>query len=187
MLPLSFANVMGGVTSIIGTSPNLLVASLAEKKDPNINIGFFEVGKVFFDFFSFFFSFHSFKYINLGIVGLPICIIGIAYMTIACYWLLPDRLNVGDTIIKNAREYTLCIEVKKVFFFLSFFSLFKKKKKQINSHRVHQVLEKHLMKQVFAILKVHFYIESKEKRISFLFLLQQQRFVLVIFFILLEL
>lgn len=91
MLPLSFATVMGGVLSNIGTSTNLVVIEVAEAKVPDVNIGFFEV----------------------ALVGLPVCVIGIIYIVVGSIWLLPARTTVTEQYLKNPREYTLSVKVTK--------------------------------------------------------------------------
>lgn len=70
MLPLSYAAILGGTCTLIGTSTNLVVAGLwieqFPKRDP---IGMFDI----------------------TLLGLPCCIAGIAYVLVFSRWLLPDR------------------------------------------------------------------------------------------------
>lgn len=85
MIPLSYATVLGGMCTVIGTSTNLLVDGMVRAGGlPFDGLEFFEVGKV----------------------GLPCALVGIAFIIVAGKWLLPDRspaLNLED----NPREYVL--------------------------------------------------------------------------------
>ena len=82
MMPLSFASILGGICTLIGTSTNLvvyglLVAATGEK------LGLFEIAWV----------------------GVPCAIAGIAYMLIASRWLLPAR-KPPISFAADPREYT---------------------------------------------------------------------------------
>ena len=91
MLPLSYAAMLGGTCTIIGTSTNLVVAGLwinatgqggaLEGQKP---IGFFEIAWV----------------------GVPCATIGLIYLVIASKWLLPVRKPVLD-VESDARSYTV--------------------------------------------------------------------------------
>ena len=84
MIPLSYAAILGGTITVIGTSTNLVVRGLWLERFPDDDLGFFEIGKV----------------------GLPAALVGIAYIAIFSRFLLPDRkpaLNVQD----DARQYTV--------------------------------------------------------------------------------
>jgi len=84
MIPLSYATILGGTCSLIGTSTNLIVYGLV-LKNTNINhIGFFDI----------------------GLVGLPSAILGILYIVIANRWLLPERLGPLREL-HDPREYTI--------------------------------------------------------------------------------
>jgi di/tricarboxylate transporter len=84
-MPLSFAAVLGGLCTIIGTSTNLVVNGLLiNDPDHPRTMGFFTVGAI----------------------GLPCAIVGVGYLLIAGRWLLPDRrpaIQSGD----DARQYTV--------------------------------------------------------------------------------
>lgn len=78
LIPLSYAAIVGGLLTVIGTSTNLVVNGLvADAGRPTV--GFLEIGKV----------------------GLPLCIVGVIYSVVAARWLLPSRPDVevalGDT------------------------------------------------------------------------------------------
>ena len=62
LMPLSFATILGGTCTLIGTSTNLIVVSLISDEYPGISVGFFEV----------------------GYVGLPVMVVGLIYMMAFC-------------------------------------------------------------------------------------------------------
>ncbi|MFN0315721.1 MAG: SLC13 family permease [Burkholderiales bacterium] len=82
-IPLSFATVLGGVITIIGTSTNLVVNGLwIQSGHP------------------------SFSLFDITPLGLPVAIAGIIYLMVAGRWLLPERkkaFSLGD----DPREYTV--------------------------------------------------------------------------------
>ena len=67
LIPLSFASILGGTCTLIGTSTNLVVAGLLSNQYPEITIGLFD----------------------LSIYGVPIAAVGIAYILVASPCLLP--------------------------------------------------------------------------------------------------
>lgn len=72
LMPLSFASLLGGVCTLIGTSTNLVVAGLLQDHQEtygNVNIGLLEIGQF----------------------GVPVTLIGIAYVIIATPFLLSRR------------------------------------------------------------------------------------------------
>ncbi|NOZ35587.1 MAG: SLC13 family permease [Chlorobi bacterium] len=88
MIPLSFAAILGGCTTLIGTSTNLIVNGLVtdQKIIPNLP----ELG--IFDFTA---------------VGLPMLVIGIIYLLVFGQKLLPDHKSVIDNIPEISREYIM--------------------------------------------------------------------------------
>jgi di/tricarboxylate transporter len=70
LIPLSYATILGGTCTLVGTSTNLVISGLLEDKF-GITIGFFEVGKY----------------------GVPNAIIGISYMLIFGTFILPFGRN----------------------------------------------------------------------------------------------
>ncbi len=78
MMPLSFICILAGMTTIIGSSTNILVSGALERTTGE-QIGFFEP----------------------AIPGFFLAIIGVIYIVIAGKWLLPAR-----TLIQNEREHS---------------------------------------------------------------------------------
>lgn len=83
MMPLSYATIVGGMCTIIGTSPNLIVNGLMESHAKAKAFAFFEPAWV----------------------GIPVGIIGVA-LIIPLMRLVPDRSPL-DSEFESAREYTV--------------------------------------------------------------------------------
>jgi di/tricarboxylate transporter len=84
MIPLSYAAILGGTCTLIGTSTNLVVHGMVMSRTELGPMGFFEIGAV----------------------GLPSALLGIAIVLVAGRWLLPERkppLLLQD----DAREYAI--------------------------------------------------------------------------------
>jgi di/tricarboxylate transporter len=73
LMPLSFATILGGLCTLIGTSTNVIVAGLM--KDA------VKAGQID----------HTLGFFTLTWVGLPCAVAGLLYMVIASRWLLPER------------------------------------------------------------------------------------------------
>lgn len=84
LIPLSYAAILGGTCTLIGTSTNLIVNGLLIQEASTQTIGIFEP----------------------GLVGLPCAIAGFIYLTIFAERLLPERGSGFDTF-KDPREYTI--------------------------------------------------------------------------------
>jgi di/tricarboxylate transporter len=85
LMPLSFATILGGVGTLIGTSTNLTVHGLMQKLTPDLYpLGFFEIGKL----------------------GLPCAIVGIGYLALFYSRLVPDRTSAMQAL-SDPREYTV--------------------------------------------------------------------------------
>jgi di/tricarboxylate transporter len=84
LMPLSFAALLGGVVTLIGTSTNLVISGLlAESGQPEI--GFFEI----------------------TVVGLPIAVIGVFVLVGLTPWLLPDRTPVDPQVDSQSRDFVV--------------------------------------------------------------------------------
>lgn len=82
MIPLSYAAIIGGTTTLIGTSTNLVVNGLLVKETGHASLGMFDI----------------------AVVGVPCAIAVIAFVVLTARWLLPSRQSVADTF-DNARNY----------------------------------------------------------------------------------
>ena len=86
-IPLSYAAVLGGLCTLIGTSTTMIVQALliaARTKDPSIPV------------------MHMF---TITPVGVPVALAGIGFVIFASRWLLPDR-RTARADLADAREYT---------------------------------------------------------------------------------
>ena len=83
LIPLSYAAILGGTCTLIGTSTNLIVNGLLiESKSISLNI------------------------FDPALVGLPIAVVGIIYLLTIGRKLLPNRKS-GFASFENTREYTI--------------------------------------------------------------------------------
>jgi len=90
LIPLSYASILGGTCTLIGTSTNLVVNGLLIDEATTEGIGFFEI----------------------AYIGVPCAIIGFIYIMLASGKLLPDR-GLGLSLFKDPREYTIEMIVEK--------------------------------------------------------------------------
>ena len=91
LIPISYAAVLGGVITIIGTSTNLTVIGLMEEA------GLPPIGNIF----------------ALVPVGLPIALAGTAAMVLLADRLMPDRGSVDDAIGDEVREFSVTMMVRE--------------------------------------------------------------------------
>lgn len=90
LLPLSYAAILGGTCTLIGTSTNLVVAGLAESQYPGVEFAIFEIAQL----------------------GIPALLIGTLFVVLFSQWLLKDRQSALQSLGK-AREYTIAMRVEK--------------------------------------------------------------------------
>jgi len=83
LIPLSYAAILGGICTIIGTSTNLIVSDLLLSSAGH-RLGFFEIGAV----------------------GLPCAVVGLVYVLTVGRWLLPDR-RPAFSEDEDPRQYTV--------------------------------------------------------------------------------
>lgn len=83
LLPISYAAILGGTCTLIGTSTNLIINGLLATEYTNTELGFFEISKI----------------------GIPITVIGVLYLIIFSGAILPKR-EIADKAFVDAREYT---------------------------------------------------------------------------------
>lgn len=88
LLPLSYASILGGTCSLIGTSTNLIIDSLMRQS-----------GLSGFDLF------------ELAAVGLPITLVGCIYLIIASRYLLSERQSSTENF-NDTREYLVEMQVQ---------------------------------------------------------------------------
>ena len=85
LLPLSYASILGGACTLIGTSTILVVNGLLVAEfGPEQSLGMFEIGRV----------------------GLPCALLGLAYLLVAGRWLLTERRPVLS-LEDDPREYVV--------------------------------------------------------------------------------
>lgn len=87
-IPLSYAAVLGGVCTLIGTSTNLVVQGMlidAQRANPDIP---------------------SFGMFTLTGVGVPVALAGVSFIALTSRWLLPDRA-VSEPAVGDPRQYTV--------------------------------------------------------------------------------
>jgi len=90
LIPLSYAAILGGMCTLIGTSTNLVVHGLLI--DHGLpGLGLFEISKV----------------------GIPLAIIGLLYIITIGYKLLPDRQEPLVRLGKDTREFVIELKVKE--------------------------------------------------------------------------
>lgn len=85
LIPLSFASILGGTCTLIGTSTNLIVKGLLDERypdDPEMTIGLFDLGEY----------------------GVPIAMVGMTYILIASPFLLPGTKKSRQTNGSNPLE-----------------------------------------------------------------------------------
>ena len=87
MIPLSYAAIVGGMCTLIGTSTNLIVHGLLLEK-----------------------GFQGFGFFEIGIVGVPVALVVILYFGLVGHRLLPLRKDAFSQIQETTREFV--VEVK---------------------------------------------------------------------------
>jgi di/tricarboxylate transporter len=90
LIPLSWATILGGTVTIIGTSTNLVITGLASKRFPDMQWNIFEIAPV----------------------GLSVVAIGLVYITVFARWLLPDRTG-KNLAPENPRDYSVAFQVEQ--------------------------------------------------------------------------
>ncbi len=83
LMPISYLAILGGACTLIGTSTNLVVNGLLIEMSPDAGMHFFEI----------------------GFVGLPCAVVGIAYILLVGRRLLPNRTNLVESLSEQRRDY----------------------------------------------------------------------------------
>jgi di/tricarboxylate transporter len=89
LMPLSFATILGGTLTLVGTSTNLVVSGLLEQAG-HPPIGMFEITRL----------------------GLPVAVIGIAFLVLFSKYLLPERRTARQAMEEEYREYVMHMVVR---------------------------------------------------------------------------
>ena len=84
LMPISFAAILGGLLTLIGTSTNIVVSGLLEAAGHQ-PMDLFEIGRV----------------------GLPVALAGLAFLILFGPRTLPERRAPGDDLDSDAREFTV--------------------------------------------------------------------------------
>ena len=94
LIPLSFAAILGGCATLIGTSTNLIVNGLVQAQ--TIIPGF-----------------NTFNIFDFVWAGVPMIIIGGAFLVIFSYRLLPDKRDVMNDFVENTRSYLVHTRIRE--------------------------------------------------------------------------
>jgi di/tricarboxylate transporter len=89
LIPLSYASILGGTCTLIGTSTNILVVGMLQSTPEANSLGLF----------------------SPALIGIPLVILGIAYFVLIGHRLLPDRGGVVETM-QDTREYAVSMRVE---------------------------------------------------------------------------
>jgi di/tricarboxylate transporter len=93
LIPLSYAAMLGGAATLIGTSTNMIVNSMVEEQTLLPDMPALEI----FDF---------------AWVGIPMIVLGTLYLMLAGKWMLPSRKAIEDEMQTHNREYVVEAKVK---------------------------------------------------------------------------
>ena len=96
LIPLSYAAILGGTCTLIGTSTNLVVHGLLQEAG-YAGFSFFEITKI----------------------GVPVAILSILFITFVGRYLLPDRKDVITELGENTREFVVELKVGGEYPFLN--------------------------------------------------------------------
>jgi len=94
LIPLSYAAILGGCATLIGTSTNLIVNGYAEEQiifDQDLSLSIFD----------------------FSIVGVPMIFIGLIYLIFFSKKLLPERKDAMEDFSAKSREYMVEVIVRK--------------------------------------------------------------------------
>ncbi len=90
LIPLSYAAMFGGTCTLMGTSANLVVSGmLTERGGPSLGM------------------------LEIGTIGLPSALVGIAYLALVGRHILPDRSDPIERFQDEARDYLVELGVAK--------------------------------------------------------------------------
>lgn len=84
LMPLSYATILGGMCTLIGTSTTLILNEMLNDLEGDFGMGLFEIAWIAF----------------------PVTLFGIAYVIVTSRWLLPERIPAIKQL-EDAREYSV--------------------------------------------------------------------------------
>ncbi|MBW3535688.1 MAG: SLC13 family permease [Gemmatimonadetes bacterium] len=90
LMPLSFAAILGGLVTLIGTSTNIVVSGLMTAHGLE-GMGMFEIGRV----------------------GLPVALAGLAYLVLFSHRVIPERLGGTRQFEESLREFVVNMRVQR--------------------------------------------------------------------------
>ncbi|TQV84705.1 SLC13 family permease [Exilibacterium tricleocarpae] len=91
MIPLSYAAVVGGTCTLVGSSTNLVVNGMLIEATTGPGLSMFD----------------------LAWVGIPCVLVVMVFVVIASRWLLPNRTELQGSRFEDARQYILEMEVEE--------------------------------------------------------------------------
>jgi di/tricarboxylate transporter len=96
LIPLSYVTILGGTMTLMGTSTNLVVHGMLLEN-----------------------GLEGFSLFQLGIVGIPVTLIGLIYLFSVGYRLLPNHLGFREQVTADTREYIAEMTVQTEFPYLN--------------------------------------------------------------------
>jgi len=88
LLPLSYATILGGIVTVLGTSTNLIVSGLLQARTGE-PLGIFEITPI----------------------GAPVALVGLVVLVVAAPLLVPDRLSAPEQAEAESRQFVMDMEV----------------------------------------------------------------------------
>ena len=89
LIPLSFASILGGTCTLIGTSTNILVVGLLQNTSEAQSLHLF----------------------SPAFIGVPLVFLGVLYFIFIGHRFLPDRKSAGE-VLEEARKYSVTMRVE---------------------------------------------------------------------------
>ncbi len=91
LMPLAFSSILGGMNTKIGTPPNIIIS---EMRNDYLNL--------------------DFRFFDFSYIGLPVCVLGIIFITIVGVKLIPLRRNISsDSPLIELDEYLVEMIIDK--------------------------------------------------------------------------
>lgn len=88
LMPISFAALLGGVVTVLGTSTNLVISGLLEEFDGS-----------------------PLRVFEMTAIGLPVAVVGVVMLVTVGTRLVPERLTPPESAEQEAREFSMNMEV----------------------------------------------------------------------------